>query len=158
MENVVASSGLHATMGSMTFEDLPADVKDVPLTDPHVAADVMDRIIDLESRAGGCLGVMVCDEEHRGVMPIVLSDVPHDADSSGLAQLLDLVLPLVVERGGSVVIGRGRPRGRVPNDVDRAWHQQAIDSCAAHGVPLLGFYLATREGVFPLPEPLVSAS
>ncbi|OFE16440.1 hypothetical protein BA895_19185 [Humibacillus sp. DSM 29435] len=142
----------------MTFENLPVNIKELPLTDRRLAADVIDLIISGEARADGCLGIMVCDEHDRGVLPIVLSDVPHDGDIEAVATLFDLVLPLVVERGGSLLVGRGRPRGGVLNDVDRAWHQQAIDSCAAHDVPLLGFYLATRDGVFPLPEPLAAAS
>ena len=51
-----------------------------------------------------------------------------------------------------------RPRGGVPTDPDRAWDQPTITGGAAHDVPLLGFYLATRDGVFPLPEPLAAAS
>lgn len=102
---------------------------------------------------------MVCDSHDRGIQPIVLTDVPDDADSSGLRQLLELLLPIVAEDGGSVLIGRGRRRGSAPTDLDREWHQQAIESCAADGgVRLLGFYLATRDGVFPLPEPLSAAS
>lgn len=145
-------------MSSMTFENLPANIKELSLTDRRLAADVIDLIISGEARADGCLGIMVCDEDDRGVLPIVLSDVPHDGDIKAVATLFDLVLPLVVERGGSLLVGRGRPRGGIPNDLDRAWHQQTLDSCAAHDVPLLGFYLATRDGVFPLPEPLAAAS
>lgn len=145
-------------MSGMTFENLPAGFPRVPLTDRRVAADAIDLLITAEDRAGGCLGVLVCDVQHRGRLPVVVSDVPHDGDSRGLANLLDLLLPMVAADGGSVLIGRGRPRGGVPNDLDRAWHQQAIDSCAAKGVALLGFHLATRDGVFPLPEPMVAAS
>ena len=142
----------------MTFEDLPQNVKDIPLTDRRLAADVIDLLISEEDRAGGCVGLMVCDEEHRGILPIVLSDVPHNADVDALTTLLDLILPLVVERGGSLLMGRGRPGGGVPTDVDRTWHQQTIDSCRAHGVPLLGFHVATRDGITALPEPLTAAS
>ncbi len=101
---------------------------------------------------------MVCDSRDRGIQPIVLTDVPDTADSGGLMQLLEMLLPVVAEDGGSVLIGRGRRRGSAPNDLDREWHQQAIDSCAAAGVRLLGFYLATRDGVFAMPEPLSAAS
>ncbi len=143
----------------MTFRDLPSGIKDIPLTDPHLAADVIDLIIGDEARASGCIGVMVCDSHDRGIQPIVLTDVPDTADSGGLRQLLEMLLPIVAEDGGSVLIGRGRRRGSAPNDLDRAWHQQAIESCAAAGgVRLLGFYLATRDGVFPLPEPLSAVS
>ena len=67
-------------------------------------------------------------------------------------------LPLVAENDGAVLIGRGRPHGTAPNDTDRAWHQMAIDRCADHDVDLLGYYLATADGVFRLPEPLSAAS
>ena len=145
-------------MSVMTFEDLPQDVRDVPLTDHRIAADVIDLLIGDGDRRAGCVALMVCDEEHRGILPIVLSDVPHDAELGALVSLLDLLLPLVVERGASLLMGRGRPGGGVPTDVDRAWHQQTLDSCRAHGVRLLGFHIATRDGVTALPEPLTAAS
>ena len=145
-------------MTGMTFEDLPKDVRNIPLTDRRIAADVIDLLIGDGDRSDGCVALMVCDEEHRGILPIVLSDVPHDADLSALVSLLDLLLPLVVERGGSLLMGRGRPGCGVPTDVDRAWHQRTIESCRAHGVRLLGFHVATRDGVTALPEPLTAAS
>lgn len=141
----------------MTFRDLPTGIKDLPLTDPRLAADVIDLMIGDEARASGCIGVMVCDSQDRGIQPIVLTDVPDSADSGGLRQLLELLVPIVAEDGGSVLIGRGRRRGAAPTDLDREWHQQAIDSCAASGVRLLGFYLATRDGIFRLPEPMSAA-
>lgn len=142
----------------MTFEELPPNAQDLPLTDPRVAADVIDLIISNRDRSEGCVGVMVCDEEHRGILPIVLNDTTDDATVADLATLLDLLLPLVAQRRGSLVIGRGRAHGSRPNDSDREWHQQAIDSCRAHGGRLLGFHLATLDGVVRLPDPLSAAS
>jgi hypothetical protein len=144
-------------MAGMTFEDLPPRASTIPLTDRRVAADVIDLIIGDTDRATGCVGVMICDDEHRGVQPLVLHDMLDDAEAS-LVQLLGLLLPLVVERKGSVLIGRGRPRGTMADDVDRAWHERAIDLCGQAGVPLLGFYVATSDGVFRMPEPLTAAS
>lgn len=143
VENPTAESCLTGTMVGMTFEDLPPDIRSLPLTDPRLAADVIDLIISDRDRAGGCVGIMVCDAEHRGVLPIVLSEASEDARVTDFARLLELLLPLVVEQRGSLVIGRGHPRGHRPTDGDRAWHQQAIDSCRAEGVRLLGFHLAT---------------
>ena len=142
----------------MTFKDLPTGIKDIPLTDASLQADVIDLIVGDEVRASGCIGVMVCDDQHRGIQPVVISDVPDSADPSTLRQLLELLLPLVAEQGGSLLIGRGRRRGSAPTDLDREWHQQALDSCTAGEVRLLGFYLATRDGVFAMPEPLSAAS
>lgn len=145
-------------MARMTFEDLPPRASQIPLTDVRVAGDVIDLIIGETDRAGGCVGLMICDEQHRGVQPILLHDVPADREADGLVTLLELVLPLIAERHGSLLIGRGRPRGTVADDVDRTWHQAAIERCSAHGVRLLGFHVATADGVFRLPEPLTAAS
>jgi hypothetical protein len=142
----------------MTFQDLPLRASEIPLTNRRVAADVIDLLIGDTDRATGCVAVVICDSEDRGIQPILLHDVPPDSDASGLVQLLGLILPLVADNDGSILIGRGRPRGSAPDDVDRAWHQAAINRCADHEVNLLGFYLATRDGVFRLPEPLSAAS
>ncbi|GAA2742389.1 hypothetical protein GCM10009868_12180 [Terrabacter aerolatus] len=142
----------------MTFEDLPARASEIPLTDRRVAADVIDLILSDSDRAAGCVGVMICDAEDRGVQPIVLHDVPPDAAAGDFVRLLDLLLPLVADDDGSLLIGRGRAHGTAPTDVDRAWHELAIARCAAHDVGLLGFYLATGDGVFRLPDALSAAS
>jgi hypothetical protein len=142
----------------MTFKDLPSDLKNLPLTDPALAADVIDLIIGEEARASGAIGFMLCDARDRGLQPVVLPDVPDTADADGLHQLLEHLLPLVAEEGGSVLVGRGRRRGLTPSDTDREWHELTIAACARHGVRLLGYYLATADGIVALPEPLTVAS
>ena len=141
----------------MTFKDLPPDIRNLSLTDARLAGDVIDLIIGDDARSRGSIGLMLCDGQDRGIQPVVLADVPADAECTVLRQLLDLFLPAVAEEGGSVLVGRGRRGGGAPNDLDREWHQQAIDCCAASGVRLLGFHLATSEGVFALPGPLTAA-
>ena len=145
-------------MAGMTFEDLPENANEIPLTDPVVAGDVIDLIIGEADRAAGCLAVMVCDSEHRGVQPILVGDVPDDADPGGLVNLLRAVAPLLQESGGSVLIGRGRAHGSRATDADREWHEAAIATCRAAGLQLLGFHVATAEGVLRLPDPLQAAS
>jgi hypothetical protein len=142
----------------MTFEDLPPRASQIPLTDPRVAGDVIDLIVGEADRARGCVGLMLCDEKHRGVQPVVLHDASEDPRAAGLVSLLELVLPLSARTGGSVLAARGRPRGTAADDADRVWHQAAIDACAEHGVRLLGFHVATGDGVLRLPEPLIAAS
>jgi hypothetical protein len=142
----------------MTFRDLPGDIRNLPLTDPTLAADVVDLILGDEARAGGAIAFMLCDHEDRGMQPVVLTDVPQEADSRGMQQLLDHLLPIVAEAEGAVLIGRGRRRGLTPTDADREWHELAISGCAAHGVRLLGYYLASADGIAAMPEPLTAAS
>lgn len=141
----------------MTFRDLPRDVKNRSLTDPALAADVIDLILGDEARASGAIGLMLCDAQDRGLQPVVLTDVPESADVEGLRQLLDHLLPLVAEERGSVLVVRGRRRGLTPTHTDREWHELTIAACARHGVRLLGYYLATGDGIVALPEPLTAA-
>lgn len=138
----------------MSFHDLPDDIRSIPLHDTVIQRDVVDLMLEIDDRRAGAIAVMVCDEGDRGVQPIVVSDVPDDAPTDGLASLLDLLLPLVQAERGSVLIARGRRRGLVPTDHDREWHQLAIDACARHGVRLLGYHLATPDGVEDLPRPI----
>jgi hypothetical protein len=145
-------------MAGMTFDDLPQRASEIPLTDPVAAGDVIDLILGEADRAGGCIGLMICDHAGRGLQPLVLNDVPEDADPADLVRLLDLVLPLVRESGGSILLGRGRPHGARPTDADREWHEAGIDACRKAGVRLLGFHVATAEGVHRLPDPLDAAS
>lgn len=141
----------------MSYHDLPPDVRSIPLTDSVIQRDVIDLVLDLEQRRGGALALMLCDEADRGIQPIVLSDLPSDASVGDLRSLLDLLLPMIGDDGGSVLVGRGRRRGLTPTDNDRAWHQETLDACRRHGVRLLGFHLAAPEGVEALPEPLSRA-
>src|SRR5687767_10077593 len=120
-------------MMGMTFHDLPPNVRDLPLTDTVLASDVIDLLIGERDRRTGCLAVMLCDDEARGLQPVVVNDVPEGTDAATLRQVLDIVLPMAAEQGGSALVGRGRREGIGPTDEDRLWHQQAIDSCAEHG-------------------------
>lgn len=145
-------------MPGMTYQDLPDDIRSTPLTDPAVQADVVDLMVGLHERVGGAVGLMVCDDGDRGIQPIVVTDLPEGTEEAELLRLLDLVLPVVADAGGAVLLGRGRRRGLLPTDCDRRWHQTAIDACTRHGVRLLGFHLASPDGVAPMLRPLDAAS
>ncbi len=134
----------------MSFQDLPPNIRALPLTDAQLAADVVDLMIGERDRSRGCIGIMLCDSAFRGLQPVVVNDIPEDTPLEGLQNLLGLLLP-IIEPGGGVLVGRGRPHGAVPTDTDRAWHQATIDACAAAGVRLLGYHLVTLEEVNALP-------
>ena len=142
----------------MSYEDLPPDLRTIPLTDNTIQSDVIDLILGIDERRSGALALLLCDEGDRGVQPIVLSDLPPGAPAVEVRSLLDLLLPMVGENNGAILLGRGRRRGLMPTDNDRAWHQATIEACSRHQVRLLGFYLASPEGVEALPEPLSQAS
>lgn len=141
----------------MTFNDLPEDLQSHPLSDGPIRGDVIDLILGIEDRRAGALAIMVCDDLDRGVQPLVLSDLPHDQGTDPLREVLELLLPTVGKEHGAVLIARGRRRGTLPTDDDRAWHQTAIDACSQHSVRLLGFYLATPDGISELPSQALPA-
>lgn len=142
----------------MSYHDLPEDIRTRPLSEPILQGNVVDLVLGIEERRSAAVALMLCDQQDRGLQPIVLTDLPEDAAVEELERLLDLVLPVVGEMQGSILVGRGRRRGLLPTDLDRAWHQATIQACARHGVRLLGFHLASPDGVAALPPPLRDAS
>lgn len=145
----------------MSFEDLPDNHRDLPLTDQRLAGDLVDLLVRVVEREAGCLLVLVCDDQHRGQHPMVIRELPAVEDHEerrNLELFLDELLGVVRQAGGSVLFAHGRAAGLRADDADRAWHQVAIDLCAAHEVRLLGFHVATADGVFRLPDPLRAAS
>ena len=144
-------------MPVMTYQDLPDDIRTTPLTDTAVQADVVDLMVGIHERRGGAVGLMVCDDGDRGIQPIVVTDLPEGAGEEELLRLLDLVLPVVAAARGGLLVGRGRRRGLLPTDHDRRWHQATVEACHRHGVRLLGFHLASPDGVARMPDPLETA-
>ncbi|MDV3220945.1 hypothetical protein [Intrasporangium sp.] len=142
----------------MSFKDLPSGrARDLCLTDHTHAADVIDLITLEEDRELGCFTAMLCDAQDRGLQPLCLKCLGPGTPVDEMADLLELVLPLVAQIDGSILMARGRSGPMRPNDDDRAWHQRAVEQCRAHGVRLLGFHVATAQGVTRLPDPLPAA-
>jgi hypothetical protein len=61
----------------MGFEDLPREWVDLPLDDPQLVGDVLDLVVSLQDRLDGGLALLVCDAEHRLVLPCVISDLDY---------------------------------------------------------------------------------
>lgn len=145
-------------MMGMSFEDLPPGrASELDLSVHHHAADVIDLITLDEDREAGCFSVMLCNPDDRGRQPICVLDVDAETPGGAMTELLELVLPLLAKTGGSILMARGRPGPLRFTDEDRAWHQRAIEMCRAHEVKLLGFHVATPEGVRRMPGPLSPA-
>ncbi|WP_295702684.1 hypothetical protein [Lapillicoccus sp.] len=138
----------------MSFDDLPDDWKSRPLTDPRLAADVVDLFVRDDDRRAGAVAVLVCDDEHRLLQPVV---VTMDADPVPLVDK-----QLVVERftelvghglGSSLILAVARPRGAFLTDGDREWHEVAIRGCREAGIDLLGLFVVTRHTVREVVDP-----
>lgn len=142
-----------AIMKGMTYEQLPPDWPTRPLTDPDLAADVVDLVVRESDRATGCLSILLCDDTHRMIQPISITDLALAAPDRGeYRRPFDLIVGQFAERLGGVVVAIGRPGGHEPDDEARAWHEAAIAGCRKHGVPLLGTYLATVHAVVEMPR------
>lgn len=134
----------------MTFYDLPPDWHARALTDPTLAADVVDLVVRESDREGGCLALLMCDASGRMVQPVVLTEM-QQCPPDQRRDTLDICLGGVADALGAVVVAVGRPRGCVPDDEARAWHEAVIAGCRAHEVTLLGTYLATPHAVVEMP-------
>ncbi len=138
----------------MSFDDLPDDWQSRPLTDSRLAADVVDLFVRDDDRRAGAVAVLLCDDEHRLLQPVV---VTMDSDPVPLADK-----HLVVQRftdlvghgpGASLVLAVARPKGSFVTDSDREWHEAAIRGCREAGVELIGLYVVTRHTIREVVDP-----
>ena len=100
---------------------------------------------------GGCISLLLCDHTHRMLQPVTITDLDREVPEER-RRLFDLLVGELADRLGGVVVAVGRPRGSVPDDEARAWHEAAIAACREHDVPLLGTYLATAHCVVEMPR------
>lgn len=139
----------------MTFDDLPENFRDLPLDDPVLRADAIDLFVGYLDRTRGCFAVLLLDEAHRVVQPIVITEMG-EVDPPALAGPLRTLLTEVCPP--AIVGALGRPGSPLFTDTDRACHQVLTDLCRELGVPLLGTYVATDNMVRELPDHLRMAS
>jgi hypothetical protein len=133
----------------MSFENLTPTWTDNPLTDPDVTADVVDLMVTPGDRRTGTLTAVICDPGDR-YLATVMIDLPEDYGRRDPADLFRTGLDPIFEAvrtvtGAAVILALGRPS--VAELDDRAWAAAAHQVCAAVGVRLLRFYVATKEGV-----------
>jgi hypothetical protein len=139
----------------MTFHDLPPHSRDLPLDDPTLRADLVDLVVSLAAREGGCLALLLLDHDHVCTTPVLVEEmgVPQPEQ---VRQVLGTVLdPLELP---ALVVAIGRPGSGLFTDADRACHQAVVEECRARGITLLGTYLASDNAVREMPDHLRRAS
>ncbi|GAA3102249.1 hypothetical protein JOF29_003373 [Kribbella aluminosa] len=137
----------------MSFEQLSSTWPDHPLTDPALAANVVDLMVSFGDRARGTLTVLLCDSDGR-YRSTVIVELPSPGPTP--AQLCETALGPIVEAvrtapGTTVVLALGRSGSGSPTDTDDQWATAARENCAAAGIRLLGFYIATKDGIYQPP-------
>jgi len=136
----------------MSFEQLPSDWPERPLTDAGLTADVLDLLISFADRRSGGLSILVCDDQARLLQPTLMTE---PADSIPLADrpgVIDFWVDVVehLEPNGGLLISIVRAKGLSVTDDDRAWCDIAARSCAGR-ITLLGIHIVTFEGSRPVP-------
>ena len=139
----------------MTFENLPPNLRELPLDDPDLRADAVDLFVTHADRESGCVMLLLLDEGHRVESPVVIGEMGRPT-----AEHLDLVVSRVVAelRPPALVVAIGRSGSALFTDVDRSCHQVLVDGCRDVGVDLLATYVATTSAVRELPDHLRIAS
>jgi hypothetical protein len=138
-------------LSSMSFENLTPTWNDRPLTDPGLAADVVDLMVTIGDRQKGSITAIVCGPDDRFRTAMAVELLP---DFAGLAatELFRTALRPVLEALGTspdagLVVALGRPEHDVLAAMDHTWARAATEVCEAAGVRLLGFYVATKLGI-----------
>jgi len=155
----------------MSFENLSATWPDRPLTDPAVTADVVDLMVSHGDRRRGTLTVLICapDDHYLATVTVELpadaipaeavppEAVPADRSTHAVgpspAQLcgtaMHPIIPAVrTAPGTALILTLGRPGPARLTDLDNQWTQAATTICRAAGIRLLGFYIATKDGIY----------
>ncbi len=83
--------------------------------------------------------------------PAALTPTPRAPSRSTrrAAALRPVIRPLQVYPGGAIILTLGRRGPSVTTTSDREWAEGAVRACRSLGVRLLGFYVASRDTVFP---------
>lgn len=139
----------------MTFEDLPQNLRDLPLDDPVLRGDVVDLFVGYFDRAEGCLAIVLLDDRHCVLQPVLITEMG-EADPTAIADPVHMLL--TETQPSAVVVALGRTGSPLFTDNDRACHQVLVNLCRELRIELLGAYVATDHGVRELPDHLRMAS
>ncbi|TDO47079.1 hypothetical protein EV651_12573 [Kribbella sp. VKM Ac-2571] len=137
----------------MSFENLSATWADEPLTDPDVTADAVDLMVSLGDRRRGTFTILICDPADHYLATVAIELPATFSSDFSPAQLCETALHPITPAvhtapGTGLVLALGRPGPARMTDLDTQWARAAGTICAATGVRLLGFYVATKDGVY----------
>lgn len=128
----------------MTFEDLPSNWTTLPLSDPGLAADVVDLVLSHRLRAADTTLFLPCDERDVAYpSPVLLSDTDWAIPA---ARRLEVLRPIASSGVPSALVAMSSDT-RLPAEVVAAWHLDARSAFADAGVRLLGFFEVWQDNV-----------
>lgn len=139
----------------MSFEDLPQPWDHLPLTDPLLAADVVDLFVSHADRVAGCAAFLFLDDDMRMAQPCILGELPPDGDPWEIRD--DLLRAVRQLPFAGMVFACGRDGSVLVTDADRRWHEMVLDVCRRADLRLVGAFVATPATVRSFPPPLTAA-
>lgn len=140
----------------MSFDDLPDDWRERPLTDPRLVADVLDLMVSDADRRSGCLAVLLCDEQARLMQPGIIGDLDFDTSEAERGRMLGTFVTNLAEYFDSVLFALARADGLSITADDEAW-ARAVQRACNDEMRLLGFHLVTRDGSRLVPGTVAAA-
>ena len=131
--------------GVMSYKDLPKGWPDQPVTE-HIE-DVLDLFVDMQARVRGALMILVCDERHHAVQPIMLEDMPKDIVTDDLEGPLERLAHTIADGfpGATALVALARTGPSRVTMRDRAW-AAAISRAFSGQVELIGVHSITPRG------------
>ena len=141
----------------MSFEDLPPDWAQRPVTDPAITADLLDLVVGDRDRHQGAIGLLLCGPSGRLLQPVVVSVSRDEVQGDDHRRVFDVMAQAFGDLSDGarpgMLVAVARPDYRHAARDDARWRDAAVTSCAEHGVDLLGVWLVTPDVIRPLPLP-----
>lgn len=129
----------------MSFENLPENWTDLPITAPGLAVDVVDLLLKQSDRERDALLVVPCDEDAVPVprMAIVITEMDWRCTAADRQWLFAEIARLGAP-GVALAVSAG---GGVPSEVAERWRRSATRNLQEHGVELLTVCSADMSAV-----------
>lgn len=142
-------------MAGMSFDDLPADWPQRPLTEPTLVADVLDLVVSEQSRHRGALYLLLCDDADRLAVPVAIDALRGVQSLQQRVELVSTFLDVAGQAGplGSVLAAVARTGGLSTTADDRSW-ARAVAVATAGRARLLGVHVVTPRGSRPVQGPV----
>lgn len=135
----------------MSYEDLPQNWTELPLSTPGLAVDVVDLVLKESMRAEDTLLLLPCDENDVAYpAPIAIAEVDWTAPEAERREMLTAFASI----GLSSVVAAVSSRDRLPEELVRRWHADLESAFSGGGTRLIGFFSAwplTVEEVMAAP-------
>lgn len=123
----------------MSFEDLPPNWTELPLSTPGLAGDVVDLVLSESLRAENTMLLLPCDERDVGYpTPVILGDTDWFVAEDKRREMLDALAGIDLP---SVVLALSSPH-RLPTEVVDKWHTDAQAAFSEVNTRLIGLFTA----------------